>query len=173
MKISIAGKNEELELKGKEQLERLFKLYDLSKYFFCEDITFESFVMPASHPTIFLNTRYVEGSDDDSALASFIHEELHWFLNSKDKEIEKAVEELKQIYEKVPIGFPEGAKSEKSTYQHLLLNTLEFEGIKELIGIDRAKEIIKKKNYYKWIYKKVLEDNTQLLEILEVNNLII
>lgn len=171
LKITLAGKNEALELKGKEQLERLLKQYDLEKYLFTKDIILASHTMPTSHPVLTLNTRYV--NDDDRALDAFLHEQMHWYLNTKSDETDSAIKELKQIYPEVPVGNEEGAKDEYSTYLHLVVNFLEYEELKKLIGDLKANKIIQDQFGYKWIYKQVFENYETIKNILSKNMLLI
>src|SRR5689334_3245027 len=67
-----------LEERGREQLRRLLRTYDLHRWLFTRDILIQSGVIPHSHPVLTLNTRYLV--DDTAELATFVHEQLHWFL---------------------------------------------------------------------------------------------
>ncbi len=67
-----------LEERGRDQLRRLLRTYDLHKWLFTRDVLIQSGVIPHSHPVLTLNTRYVD--DDTAQLATFVHEQLHWFL---------------------------------------------------------------------------------------------
>src|SRR5690242_10916965 len=67
-----------LEERGRDQLRRLLRTYDLHKWLFTRDILIQSGVIPHSHPVLTLNTRYLV--DDTAELATFVHEQLHWFL---------------------------------------------------------------------------------------------
>lgn len=161
--IQLAGKNKDREAKVKEQLERLFKEYDLEKYLFTKDVVISSFTRPTSHPILTINTKNL--NNDDTALSAFLHEQFHWFEELYQKEIEKVVEELRKIYPDVPVGGEEGAKDEYSTYMHLVVCFLEYEELKKLIGENRARKVLENPFGYKWIYRKVLEDNKKLRKI--------
>jgi len=67
-----------LEVRGRDQLDRLLHAYDLSKWLFTQEVLIQSGVIPHSHPILTLNTRYVD--DDIAQLATFVHEQLHWLL---------------------------------------------------------------------------------------------
>src|SRR5262245_53037606 len=67
-----------IEERGRDQLRRLLRAYDLHKWLFTRDVLIQSGVIPHSHPVLTLNTRYVD--DDTAQLATFVHEQLHWFL---------------------------------------------------------------------------------------------
>jgi hypothetical protein len=69
------------EQRAKDQLERLLKNYDLSRWIFTKKVRIEQFVRPHSHPVLTLNTRSI--GNDQRALASFVHEEVHWLSTRK------------------------------------------------------------------------------------------
>src|SRR5215813_15153662 len=107
-KLDISLKSgSQSEIQTKEQLQRLVKTYDLSKWIFTKAILIDEKSVPHSHPVLTLHTRHLK--DDDLLLSTFVHEQLHWFLVEKPKETDEAYKELKAIFPKVPVGFPEGA----------------------------------------------------------------
>jgi hypothetical protein len=157
-KIEISLKNESVEeARTRDQLQRLFKTYDLSKWIFTKSVLIDEKAIPHSHPVLTLHTRHLK--DDDLLLSTFVHEQCHWFLTQRDKETEEAVKELRAMFPKVPAGFPEGAEDERSTYLHLLVNYLEYRADRELLGELRAKQVMDfwATDHYRWIYKTVLE----------------
>jgi hypothetical protein len=167
-KIEISLKNNsQAEAQTKERLEKLLQQYKLAKWIFTRKILIEGDVIPHSHPILTLNTK----EDGDRLLATFVHEQIHWFLSAKYEQAEKAKTALKAIYPKVPVGSSEGARDTESTYLHLLVNYLEYEALKELVGEARAKEVFEGKRYYRWIYKTVLTDARRIKDIIEVNKL--
>jgi hypothetical protein len=145
------------EIQTKAQLERLVKTYDLSKWMFTKAILIDEKSIPHSHPVLTLHTRHLK--DDDLLVSAFVHEQLHWFLVQKDKETNEAIKELRVLFPKVPVGFPEGSEDEESTYLHLLVNYLEYRADRELLGELRAKQVMDfwATDHYKWVYKTVLE----------------
>ena len=66
---------------------------------------------------------------------------------------------MRALFPKVPVGFPEGAESEDSTYLHLLVNYLEYRADKELLGELKARQVMDfwSTDHYRWVYKTVLE----------------
>jgi len=157
-KLDISLKTgSQAEIQTKEQLQRLVKTYDLSKWIFTKEILIDEKSIPHSHPVLTLHTRHLK--DDDLLLSALIHEQLHWFLVQRDKETNEAIKELRVVFPKVPAGFPEGAEDEESTYLHLLVNYLEYRAIRELLGELRAKQVMDfwATDHYKWVYKTVLE----------------
>jgi hypothetical protein len=145
------------EIQTKEQLRRLLKTYDLSKWIFTKSVLIDEKAIPHSHPVLTLSTRHLK--DDDLLLSTFVHEQTHWFLVQKDKETREATKELRALFPKVPAGLPEGASDENSTYLHLLVNYLEYRADRELLGELKAKQVMEfwATDHYTWVYKTVLE----------------
>ena len=145
------------EIQTKEQLQRLVKTYDVSKWIFTKAILIDEKSIPHSHPVLTLHARHLK--DDDLLLSTFVHEQLHWFLVQKDKETNEAIKELQVVFPKVPAGFPEAAEEEESTYLHLLVNYLEYRADRELLGELRARQVMDfwATDHYRWVYKTVLE----------------
>lgn len=156
--IEIALKhNTRDEAQTREQLLRLVKSYDPTKWIFTKSILIDKDVIPHSHPVLTLSTRHLK--DDDLLLSTFVHEQLHWHLGEKNKETEAAIKELRTLFPKVPAEGPEGANGEESTYLHLLVNYLEYRADRELLGELKAKQVMQfwATDHYTWIYKTVLE----------------
>ncbi len=171
LQISLKG-NTEKEQQKKNQLEKLLKQYNLSKWIFTKNILIdEQTRIPHSHPVLTLNTNQLD--NDLATLSTFIHEQLHWFEEANPKQRDKAIEELKIIYPDAPSGPPEGARDKYSTYLHLIVCYFEYEGMKELVGSEKAKQIIEEssKRFYKWIYRTVLSDGSKLKAVVEKQGL--
>lgn len=167
-KIEISLKNRsDSEAQTKERLEKLLQRHNVSKWVFTRKIIIEDNVIPHSHPVLTLSTR----DDGDKLLATFVHEQIHWFLVENWERTEKAKTELRAAYPKVPVGRPDGARDEDSSYLHLIVNYLEYQAMRELVGDARAKEVFEGKGYYKWIYRTVLTDTSKLKEVVERNRL--
>lgn len=145
------------EVQTKDQLQRLLKTYDLSKFIFTNSVLIDQTAIPHSHPVLTLHTRHLK--DDDLLLSTFVHENFHWFLVQHEKETNDALKELQLLFPKVPVGFPEGSEDEHSTYLHLLVNYLEYRADREMLGELRAKQVMDfwSTDHYRWIYKTVLE----------------
>jgi hypothetical protein len=157
-KFDITLKNNTpAEAKTKEQLERLIKSYDLSKWIFTRKIEIDEKAIPHSHPVLTLSARHVK--DDDLLLSTFVHEQIHWHFVASDKQTDEAFKDLKLMFPKLPDKGPEGARSEESTYLHLFVCYLEYRADRELMGELRAKQVMEfwSTDHYTWIYKTVLE----------------
>jgi hypothetical protein len=161
------------EVQTKSQLERLLNQYDLSSYTFTQEIVIDRDAIPHSHPVLTLHTRHLK--DDDLLLSTFVHEQFHWFLSQHQDQTEKAKQELRNIFPKVPVGFPEGADSEDSTYAHLLVNTLEYRADKALLGELRARQVMEfwATDHYTWIYKQVLDEGDKIRAVIRKYKLVI
>jgi|SRR5262245_37609293 len=121
------------EQQTKDQLQRLLAAYDLSKWIFTRSIIIDEQAIPHSHPTLTLHTRHRK--DDELLLSAFVHEQLHWFIVQRDKDSEAAMKELRVVFPKIPVGFPEGSNDEAGNYEHLLVVYLEYQADRELLGI--------------------------------------
>jgi hypothetical protein len=156
-------------LQTKAELEHIFTLYDLSKYTFSRKVIIEERAIAHSFPDITLNTRFL-GSDDE-LLSSFIHEQLHWHLRDHLNRTQEAIAQLRRLYPKVPVGMPEGAETEYSTYGHLVDCYLEIMADRQLIGTERTAAVIKNKGHYTWIYDTILRDEPKIAAIVNGEHL--
>ncbi|MEM6813773.1 MAG: hypothetical protein AAF600_05195 [Bacteroidota bacterium] len=161
LKIGIENQTRKEEL-TRVKLTRVLEEYDVQKWIFVDTLRIAEREIPHSHPILTLNTR---PQSDLSLLSVFIHENIHWFLEEKKEATDKAMDELKVLFKNVPVGYPEGAKSEHSTYLHLIVNYLEYDGIKQVAGERAAQAVFQRKTYYKWINLQVLA-NLEYLEKL-------
>ena len=163
----------ELEQRGKEQLERLLRTYDLDKWIFTHEVVIQSRVLPHSHPVLTLNTRYLD--QDVHQLANFVHEQLHWFLADmvSEKNVEAAIVELRTMYPSVPKEPPEGARGLDSTYLHLLVCHLELQALSELLGENDARNHLATVDHYTWIYKTVLDDTDAMQSLVTRHGLVV
>lgn len=175
LKFEITLKNMDgRERQTEQQLRRLISSYDLSNWVFTRSIIIESGynVIPHSHPVLTLSTRHLK--DDELLLSTFVHEQLHWLLTDKAKETEDAYKELRTMFSKVPVGFPEGGRDEESTYKHLLVCYLEYQAIKELLGELSARQVMEfwATDHYTWIYKTVLERGREIGSLVRKHKLL-
>jgi hypothetical protein len=166
--IEIKLRNDtESERQTKTQLERLLNSYDLSKYTFTRQVVIDEHSIPHSHPVLTLHTRHL--NSDDQLLSTYVHEQLHWYLAAHDNQTRAAEAELRKLYPKVPVGFPDGAQDEESTYLHLIDCYLEMQADRRLMGQQRAADVMKfwAGDHYRWVYKTVVQDETQIAEIVK------
>jgi hypothetical protein len=152
------------ELQAKAELEDILKKYDLSKYTFTRKVIFEQQAMNHAFPVLTMNPRFV--GSDDQMLSTFLHEQLHWWLRDHPNQMRDAVRQLRQLYPRVPVGLPQAAETEYSTYGHLIDCYLEVQADRELIGERRTAEVIRNKPWYTWIYQTILRDEPRIAAIV-------
>lgn len=156
--------NSEREQATQKILESILSKYSLDKWILSREVIIEEGVRPHSHPTITLNTR---SEAEDVLLAMFLHEQIHWIEDKKHEQMNAAIEELKTLFPNVPVGRPEGADNEKSTYRHLIVCRLEFLALSELLGEEGAKEIVLSNKGYTWIRRTVIQDGSNIDSIIK------
>lgn len=172
LEFKFAGASEREPLVA-DQLRALSRRFDLGPWLFTRKIRVEAGVIPHSHPVLTLHTRHLD--NPDQLLATFLHEQIHWFLAglSNNDSLEAAFEELKEMYPEVPKPAEGGAANEESTYRHLVVNWLEFDAMESLVGQEKARQVIRDKDYYEWIYAQVLADDVELGSLIRRHRLLI
>jgi len=163
VKIDLA-KGTEREQRTKIRLQELLTKYDLKKYTFTNRVVIEEGATNHAFPVLTLNARFANASDD--LVSSYIHEQLHWHLRERDAQQRSAVAELRRLYPKVPVGLPEGAESEDSTYGHLVDCYLEMIAVRNLLGPERTKVVVTNKPWYTWIYGTVMADEERIASVV-------
>lgn len=106
-------------------------------------------------------------------LSAYLHEQLHWYLEAHRAQTEAAEQELRKLYPKVPVGYPEGAQDEESTYLHLVDCYLEMKADRQLMGTERAAKVMAfwAGDHYTWVYKTVTRDEKTISGIIEKQHL--
>lgn len=162
------------EAETREQLLRLLKNYDLSKWIFTKSISIDETSIPHSHPVLTLHARHLR--DDDLLLSTFVHEQLHWFLVAQERigATQQAVKELQGVFPASPTRPPEGSDGEFSTYQHIIVCYLENQAAQELLGELKARQVMEfwTGDHYLWIYKTVLEHPREIGRVVSKYKLI-
>ncbi|HLV96973.1 MAG TPA: hypothetical protein VKS44_17405 [Candidatus Acidoferrales bacterium] len=155
----------------KAQLEKLLASYDLHKYTFTHDVVIDENAIPHSNPVLTLHTRHL--GSDDQLLSTYVHEQLHWYLDGHLEQTEAAEAALRKIYPKVPVGYPNGAQDEESTHLHLIVCYLEMQADRRLMGPDRATQVMNfwVGDHYRWVYKTVMQDEPTIRRVVEHENL--
>lgn len=149
----------------RQNLDHLMQVYDLTPFLFTNTVHIQSRVIPHSHPVLTLNSRHAESPN--KLLAVFLHEQLHWWLEPKTKDLERAFKDLKRLYPKLPTTGV--ARDPESTYLHLLLCYLEYKALTHYLGRVPAyklfQQIINEEKVYPWIYNQILRNYRQLQKI--------
>ena len=130
-------------------------------------------MIPHSHPVLTLNTRYLD--DDTAQLATFVHEQLHWFLTDHIErgKTNAALTELRARYPTVPTTPPEGAMGERSTYLHLIVCHLELQAVTALLGEQSARQQLERWTHYTWVYRTVLTETERIGELLRTHGVVV
>lgn len=171
--VSLANDTDK-ERKKQSQVLRLIEEHDLSKWWFTDRIIIdESVRSPFSHPVLTLKASMP--NNDPAGLSQLLHEQIHWFEDARKLEVQNTIVALREVYPSVPVGYPNGARSEFSTYLHLAVCLMELDALAEMLGKEKAEAVIATngKYFYKWIYKIVLQDQAKIRQILQNNGLYI
>ena len=151
-----AANGSDLEKRGVEQLRRLLKTYDLERWIFTDAVRIESYVIPHSHPVLTVNTRYIDR--DDLQVATFVHENFHWYVIERQQQLAAAIDEHRALFPDAPGRDGGGARDPNSTYLHLVVCDLEYRAMIDLFGAERARKTIESWDHYPWVYERVLAD---------------
>lgn len=150
------------------RVQEILDKYDLSKWIFTDKIIIEGFAIPHSHPVLTLNTK---PQSQDELLSTFLHEQIHWYVDENKAWEQKAIAEFRKRYKNVPFGNREGAKDEYSTYLHLIVCYLEFKSMALLVGEEKAEKVISDTNHYTWIYETIFKDRKAIGKVIAKYNL--
>ncbi|MGH7469200.1 MAG: hypothetical protein ACRENP_14690 [Longimicrobiales bacterium] len=163
--IEIQLKNDsQTERAARAQMVAIFAKYDLKPYVFTHRILIEDGIIPHSHPILTLSTGYHDRELE--ALATFLHEQMHWRVDEeRDPKAKAAIAEFQSLFPDAPDRSGGGARDRFSTYLHLVVCDLELQSMTRLVGAERARETLRAANHYRWIYDRVLND----ARIREVN----
>lgn len=163
----------EEEERAREQLRRLLSSYDLDPWIFTTRVQIAAGEIPHSHPILTLNTKYRD--NDTRQLATFIHEQVHWYESANENEaaVERAIDALRKQYPDPPSHNEVGTRSEYSTYLHLMVNWLTFDALRHLLGATEARALVDANDIYRWVNQRVLADTETIGAILEAEGLII
>lgn len=143
----------------REMLRVLRQRHDLSRYEYTKQVRIAPTEIPHSHPCLTLNTWV---SDDIGLLSTYLHEQIHWYVtwysHARMPQWNALMARLGERYPGVPVGGSDGGRDQFSTYLHLLVNWLEIDVVAQFVGHDRAVGHARGQPFYRWIYRKVIED---------------
>lgn len=170
LKISLAHDSER-ERQTQVQLERLLQAYDVSRWVHTRDIVIDETEIPHSHPVLTLHARHLK--DDDLLLSTFVHEQTHRMLDEHPAERAAAVRELRRLYPRIPVGFPEGSDSAEVNYDHLIVIYIEYRADQRLMGELRARAVMEffAHDHYRWLYREVLRDPERVGRVVKAHGL--
>lgn len=153
------------------QLARLLAAHDLAPWRFTARVEIDQDAIPHSHPVLTLHTRHLR--DDLLLLSTFIHEQTHWYLEAHPREVAAAVVELRALAPGLPVGYPDGAQSETSSYEHLVVIALEEAGLKRLVGELAARQAMEfwAGDHYRALYRLVLDRRPEVWRVMRAHGL--
>jgi hypothetical protein len=160
------------EQQTRAQLERLFSQLPLDMWMITRSVRIEDRSIPHSHPILTLSARHLD--NDALLVATLIHEQMHWWLDRHSTGTQRAKDDLRQVYRSLPVGFPEGAGDEDSSYEHLLIIWLEMKGVKTLLGVRAARAVLDfwKTDHYTALYTLVDKDMDKIGAIVQRRKLV-
>ena len=154
-----------VELDVAAELLELLRNFDLRAWAFTDEVVIEEDAIPHSHPILTLGT-FNRGP---FLLASYLHEQLHWFALGHMDTLERIYEqELVRRYPKVPTELPEGAGTEDSTYLHIFVCWWEVQSLRHVLGSVKAGEVaavLEDQGVYRWVYRTIRHDEDELFEL--------
>lgn len=158
-------------LKTKTLMESFLNDYDLKPYLFTKSIKIKPGVIPHSHPMLTLNTFW--NASPNHLLSTFLHEQIHWFINWHQSNYGAVHRTLLQWYPKLPKDKTLIASNTFSTYLHLAVCWLEYKGLQRYLGKETAIHTLQTFPHYRWIFQTVIEDEARVGKLMLTHNLII
>jgi hypothetical protein len=154
------------------ELRRLLARFDTSRWTFTREVRVDRTVIPHSHPVLTLHARHL--GEPELLLSTYLHEQIHWWLEENPEATDAARAELRERYPEVPVGYPEGARDERSTYVHLIVCWLEIEAMRDVAGAEWAQRALDELvgDHYTWIYGRVRDDGEAIGEIVRRHGLV-
>ena len=138
-----------------EQLQRLIAEHDLERWQYTDEVLVdEKAAIPFSHPVLTMNT----DGRDDHLVATYLHEQLHWWVSRAAAAREAAIAEHRELFPDAPGREGGGARDSYSSLLHLIVCDLELQATSMAIGEERARAVLESLQHYPWIYERVLND---------------
>lgn len=75
-------------------------------------------------------------------MSTFIHEQYHWFVSGRGAQEEAAIAAFRELFPGAPGREGQGARNPYSTYLHLIVCDLEFQGMTQLFGEPAARDLL-------------------------------
>lgn len=150
-------------------LEGLLAEYDTSRWWFTDVVVIDQTSISHSHPVMTLGTRFPVRTRL-GVLSTFLHEQIHWYLVARSEACSAAITDLRVMYPEVPGVGDGGARDERSTYLHLVVNWLELESLRSVVGHSDADETLRAACrvpvVYRWIYERVFENHEAIGQVV-------
>jgi hypothetical protein len=149
------------------RLQDLLERYDVTPWLLTARVLIDEQSIPHSHPVLTLHTRHLER--DDLLLSTFVHEQLHWWFEGRRAQTAAAIAALEARFPRIAVGGRDGAADERSSYLHLLVNYLEYQAVKVLLGMQAAANVMAywAQDHYRELYKMVLAEEAFLGDLVD------
>ncbi len=144
---------------------------DLSRWFYTTTVVIDERALPHSHPVLTLHTR---NRKDDDLLATFLHEELHWYLTQHPAAVDSAMSDLQALFPAIPTGYPQGSDDAHGIYVHQIVTWLERRTTAQVLGELRGSQVIAfwAADHYTWIYSTLISRGQEIGRVLRQRNLL-
>lgn len=155
-----------------------FAQVPLEKYQYTDRIQIEDGAVPHSHPVLTLSP-YTPWNDylmdPEQFLAAYIHEQMHWFVLLVDKaeNARHAMATFQERYPDLPVPLPKGCGSPFANYLHIVVNTLEYQGLTDVLGGAGARQVLARVPHYTAIYNLVLSEMEHVQAVLKRYDLVL
>jgi hypothetical protein len=158
-----------------ELIKSLNKAYDLTKWQFSDAVHINKKAIPHSHPILTLHTRHNKPQEIDLLLSTYLHENIHWYLDAHQTELTDIITVLKKRFPNIAVGYPEGARDEYSSYLHIVVCFLELDAIRQLLSDTRYDKIVRfwQQDHYTRIYKLVVEHDNEIAMLIKQHKLLL
>ncbi|HVT77781.1 MAG TPA: hypothetical protein VHD87_12180 [Acidimicrobiales bacterium] len=148
------------EIRTADSLRQLLDRFDASRWGITHRVVIDENAIPHSHPVLTLSTR-VRGRSLTGLLATYLHEQLHWYFDEDtDENAVAAIDACRRLYPSVPDEAGGGARDEWSTYLHLIVCWLEIASLRLVApGPDTEALVAASPDWpvYPWIYRQCIE----------------
>ncbi|MGO9439376.1 MAG: protein kinase domain-containing protein [Terriglobales bacterium] len=151
----------------RQAIEHLAKTYNLAKYTITSDIMIEQGATPHSYPEMTMNCRFL--SDDDLLLAQYVHEQGQRMLMERHRgQIQQLSADLQRLVPKLKAD-PAQGDAKRGAYLHLAAIMLEWQGLEDLIGPQRARGVMERKQreHNNAIYSTAVDKREDVNKLLQ------
>ena len=155
----------------RQAIEHLAKTYNLAKYTITRDIMIEQGAAPHSYPELTMNCRFL--SDDDLLLAQYVHEQGQRVLMERHHgQMQQLFGDLQRLVPKLPAE-PAQGDAKRGTYLRLAVIMLEWQGLEDLVGAQRARHVMdqKQREHNNAIYSTAVDKREDMKKLLQKYNI--
>ena len=137
----------------RDRLLGLLRRYDLRKWQFTDQVRIERDAVSHSHPTLTIRAPM---GDNGILLATYLHEQIHWFtlIPANRDAMASMNRKWRELYPCVPVEYPDGCGSERSNYLHFTVCYFTYRGLIEVVGDGEARRIQERQLAQPW-YRSV------------------